>query len=246
MVDVLSTCLWLEGTIVLFSGFPVEMFNGKSTSYDVLKVLADDDAGNTFMAGEQQWLPPGIDRGAWITWIREYRCPQDLKIRATELVEQVDHILAAHHAQVAANRTLAVIAYPLTVGGMLLVVLSFGHLLSFQPMFGGEGKTDSSPLTLRAVRKTLMLLAASAALDLTWTILVSRTGSMKELNPLGSALINDPQSLIILKVVATSVAVGILSALKRHRIAQKGSWWGCLVYTLLIARWLTFNSMFIS
>ncbi|HIE97531.1 MAG: DUF5658 family protein [Fuerstiella sp.] len=238
-------CLEGGGAIVLFSGTPVEMFYGNS-SYDLLNVLIKDDARTAFLAGEQEWLPARVEHQSWIAWISEFDCPPELQDRATEMLQKIERTMTENEAHISAIRTLEASGYPLTVVGMLLVVLSVGHLLSFHPTPDGEGKPEPSPQTLKAVRKSLMLVAALSALDLIWTILVSQTGSMRELNPLGSALIKDPQSLIILKVVATSVAVGILLTLQRHRIAQQGSWWGCLICTLLMVRWLTFNSMFIS
>mgnify|MGYP006928176831 CR=1 FL=1 len=233
------------GVIVLFSGAPVETFFGNN-SYDLLNVLVNDDARTAFLAGEQEWLPPQFEHQTWKAWISGFECPPDLRDRAAQMLQEVEQTMAKNEAQISALRTLEASAYPLTIAGMLLVVLSVGHLLSFPPTSNSEQKAESSPQTLKAVRKSLMLVTALSALDLIWTILVSQTGSMRELNPLGSALIKDPQSLIILKLVATSVAVGILLVLQRHQIAQKGSWWGCLICTLLMVRWLTFNSMFIS
>ena len=69
---------------------------------------------------------------------------------------------------------------------------------------------------------------------------------MKELNPLGAALIDDPLALIALKAGATFLAITLLFMLRQHRVAQQGAWWGCLICTLLTVRWLTFNSMFVS
>ncbi|MEO2018210.1 MAG: hypothetical protein ABGZ53_27980 [Fuerstiella sp.] len=238
-------CLESGGVIVLFSGAPVEMFY-ENNSYDLLNVLVNDDARTAFLAGEQKWLPARVEHESWKTWISGFDCPPHVRDQAAQMLQEIEQAMTENKAQISAVRMLEASAYPLTVVGMLLVVLSVGHLLSFHPTSDSEGKAESSPQTLKAVRKSLMLVAALSALDLIWSILVSQTGSMKELNPLGSALIQDPQSLIVLKVVATSVAVGILLTLQRHRIAQQGSWWGCLICTLLMVRWLTFNSMFVS
>ena len=90
---------------------------------------------------------------------------------------------------------------------------------------------------------SLALIIALSLLDLTRTLLVSRTSLMKEVNPLGAALIDNPQALIALKTAATLFAVTHLYVLRQHRAAQQGAWWGCLVCTLLTARWLTFTSM---
>ena len=241
----LVECLESRGVIVLFSETPVALFYG-NRSYDLLNVLVNDDARTAFLTGEQEWLPAQVAHQTWRSWISGFECPPDVRDRAAQMLREIKLTVTDNEAQISAVRTLEASAYPLTIMGMLLVVLSVGHLLSFPPTSNSEGTTKSSPQSLKAARKSLMLVAALSALDLIWTILVSQTGSMRELNPLGSTLIKDPQSLIILKVVATSVAIGILLVLQRHQIAQKGSWWGCLICTLLMVRWLTFNSMFIS
>jgi len=69
---------------------------------------------------------------------------------------------------------------------------------------------------------------------------------MRELNPLASRLISDPEALVAFKVVATLLGCGVLFALRRHSRAQLASWWMCLVCTMLTFRWLMFNSMFIA
>ena len=71
-----------------------------------------------------------------------------------------------------------------------------------------------------------------------------QAGSMRELNPLGSGLIADATQLITFKVAVTSLAIALLYWLHQSPLAQRASWWCCLILTLLTARWLTFQSMF--
>ena len=87
-------------------------------------------------------------------------------------------------------------------------------------------------------------VAVLSALDLIWTILASQAGRMREMNPFGSGLIEDPLLLIAFKVGMIGAAIAMLFVLRRHRQAQVGAWWACLICTLLTVRWLTFNSMF--
>jgi hypothetical protein len=244
VIRYLTEVLDNDGVIVLFSDQPVVVLDGNS-SHELLKALIDDVARSAFSGGGHEWMPADVDHQKLNDWINGFRCPAVLRERATATIERNDRIMAEHHAKVAADRTLEASAYPLTIIGMLLVVVSAGHLLSFTANADGETDDPPNPKVQKAVLRALVLLTAMSILDVIWTILVSRTGGMKELNPLGAALIEDPQSLVILKATATSVAVGILFVIRRHPIAQRGAWWGCLICTLLTVRWLTFNSMFI-
>jgi hypothetical protein len=69
---------------------------------------------------------------------------------------------------------------------------------------------------------------------------------MRELNPFGSNFINDPNLLVVFKMGIIALAVGLLFGLRQYRHAQVGAWWACLICTLLTARWLTLNSMFVA
>lgn len=82
-------------------------------------------------------------------------------------------------------------------------------------------------------------------IDLIWTVVASDSVSMRELNPLGRQLIDRPMHLVAFKLATTTTAIGLLYSLRRSPIAQAASWWSCLVLTLVTARWLTFNSMYL-
>ena len=230
-----------DGSVALFEDKPIQAFHGND-SYELLNVLVREEARDAFKNGERQWLPSGIDESAWSTWISGFECPEELASRADDLLNRIEETESANAFQISARRTLESSAYPLTVVGLLLVVMAFGHLLSFKP--GSEGASPETRTAKRAVTRSLALVATLSALDLIWTLLVSRAGDMRELNPLGAALIDDPFVLIALKSIATLTAVALLFALRQHRVAQHGAWWACLICTLLTVRWLTFNSMF--
>lgn len=139
------------------------------------------------------------------------------------------------------------LAYPLTLLGMVLSVIAFGHLLKSLPDHGAM-RTNGG-VTAEIVRATVVslgLVIVLSGLDLVWTLLASQSGQMRELNPLASRLISDPQALIAFKAVATLIACGLLFALRHHGRAQLASWWICLICTMLTFRWLMFNSMFIA
>lgn len=230
-----------DGSLVGFDGQPVHVLD-ENGSYELLRVLVNVEARTVFNDGERQWLPGGIDESEWNTWINEFECPEELARRAGGMLTRIEEAERANGFQISARRTLESCAYPLTVVGMLLVVMALGHLLSFKP--DSEGESAKTQMAKRAVTRSLALVAALSALDLVWTLLVSRAGDMKELNPLGATLIDDPFSLIALKTIATSISVTLLFTLRQHRVAQQGAWWACLICTLLTVRWLTFTSMF--
>lgn len=230
------------GVVILFPESPVVQIY-ETNSYDLLRVLVDDEARASFSITDLRRVNTvSIDQEAWKTFVRDFECPQELRERADPILTRVQAIEESNVAQISARRTLESSAYPLTVVGMLLVVMAFGHLLSFKP--DSEGEATEPRIANRAVTRSLAFVAALSALDLIWTLLVSRAGDMKELNPLGAALIDDPLALIALKTIATLTPVVLLFFLRQHRVAQQGAWWACLICTLLTVRWLTFNSMF--
>ena len=78
------------------------------------------------------------------------------------------------------------------------------------------------------------------------TIMTSQAGQMREVNPFGNSLIQNPALLALFKIGATGLSIGLLFGLRKYRRAQVAAWWACLILTILALRWLTFNSMMIS
>lgn len=138
------------------------------------------------------------------------------------------------------------LSFPLTVFAMAMVVLGFGHLLSNQPNLEKLGSGPGDSLKRRkVVGQSLLIVGLLSAVDLIWTISTANAGAMRELNPLGSGLIGQPVVLFLFKATVTGMAIAILYRLHRRPIAQVASWWCCLLLTLLTARWVVFQSMFL-
>jgi hypothetical protein len=95
------------------------------------------------------------------------------------------------------------------------------------------------------VGRSLVLIALLSCIDLVWTLAATGAGAMSELNPLGSRLIGDPAQLVLFKLGVTIAPIAILYVLHRRPVAQIASWWCCLLLTLLTARWVVFQSMFV-
>jgi len=226
------------GCLVLFEGDPLTTFHS-SDSYDLLSVLVNTEDREAFLKEERSWLP----NNSWHEWIAGFECPDSLAERANELLTRIDQMQSDFDSRFSARQTLEAVAYPLTIGGMLLTVVAFGHLLLHRP--GLPEELENASRAKSRATQALLLIALLSSLDLLWTLLVSRTGDMKELNPLGATLIDDPMALISMKLGATVLAISVLYCLRNHRIARQGAWWGCLICTLVTVRWLTFQSMFV-
>jgi hypothetical protein len=231
--------------ILLDSHRPVLLQSGPGR--DFLEILSKNDARRKAATEGLDWLPTEIEDATWRRWFAEFEPTAGFLERAVAEIDRIDAIESVNLASNSAVRWIDASAYPLTVLGMVVVVLSLGHLLSHRPaLHAASEETQLSPETSRIVFRSLILVCLLSGLDLIWTLLVSRTGSMRELNPLGSRLIEDPAKLILFKSVATFISVGLLFFLRRFSFARLASWWACLVCTLLAVRWLTFNSMFVS
>ncbi len=184
--------------------------------------------------------------------VSEFTPDASFRARVKEDLQAADALTLQGERSSAANRLVAKISYPLTLFAMIVVVLGFGHLLSNRPSQGptsdgptSDGSTsDGSTDNRKVIIKSLSIIALLSLLDLVWTLAATHAGTMRELNPLGSQFIDDPTRLVVFKLLVTGTSLGILYALHRRPAAQVASWWCCLLMTLLTARWVVFQSMF--
>ena len=233
--------------VVLFAKQKAVTIRANGPARDFLSMLISPEGRKEGSHGDLKWWSSGMDGATWRQWLAEFKPSDDFLARAEAEIKRIDAIEEANLAANAAVDRLEASAYPLTLLGMILVAVSAGHLLWHRPARTSASEQGALSLeTRRMVYRSLILVCALSALDLVWTMLVSQTGSMRELNPLGSRLIDDPQQLILFKFLLTSMSVGLLFALRRRWSAQVASWWICVICTLLTARWLVFNSMFVS
>lgn len=235
LVDYLES----ESLVIGLAGRRPEVVNSTMDQHDVFASLLDPEKEL-----DQEFLElRGSDeeRQFWKTWTAGAVIDDEFRARAGVVVEELAAISGRNEAEIRATRRLHAFAYPLTVLGMVLGVLALGHLLkSFHNL------ESAPPEALRATAICIALMVLLSLFDLTWTILASQAGQMRELNPLGSRLIADPAMLIVFKFAATLVGCGVLFALRRHQRARQACWWLCLVCTVLTFRWVMFNSMFVA
>jgi hypothetical protein len=241
-----ATQLSSECVILAFSDQPLVVLDSSSGAYDLFQRLTGEGENPSNIALVDR-LPDGFDQSVWNSWVRSFTPSLGLKARAVSFISTFDESDADARAEVSARRWLNWLAYPLTLGGMVLTVLSIGHLLGGRPLAGKTPhEQDTSPETLRALQYSLVLVGLLSLLDLAWTIMAAQSGQMRELNPFGSKLIESPSLLALFKITATGMAIGLLFSLRKYRRAQVAAWWACLILTILAFRWLTFNSMMLS
>lgn len=235
-----------KAVVALFHDAPPIILNQATHVTELLTLLTDERDSGRVARNRPEYLPEDFPLSRWNRWVEEFRCSSEFSFRAQSYVTRIEHVEKDNEFTNAVSRYAEHSLYPLSVFGMLVVVMSFGHLLSSHPSFDAPTAPQTlSPVTERVICRTLILVFVLSALDLLWTILATRTGSMRELNPVGSRFIQNPLSLTLFKASATALAVGLLYTLRHHLLARKASWWVCLVCTLVAARWVTFNSMFI-
>lgn len=180
------------------------------------------------------------DKETWDRLVSEFDASDAFLARVNGELKEIRQAEAEGERISASNWLVDQLSYPLTVLAMVVVVLAFGHLLSTKPTLDEAIAQESQP----TVNRSLLIIAVFSMLDLIWTMMATSAGTMRELNPLGSRLIEDPFLLVAFKLVATGTSIGILYSLQQRPVARVASWWCCLLLTLLTARWVVFQSMF--
>ncbi len=236
-----------SGGVLVSMGDHVAVWLHDPTAYqEFLHRLATPDSAGEVPSKLLESLP-AVQRGEWQAWLDGYQPADDVQQRASLHLASMTHLERSNWAAVGAVRRLDHLAYPLTLLGMVIVVLASGHLLQNRPANDMPANAlDDSPASIRLVTRSMLLVSVLSGLDLIWTLLAFQAGQMRELNPLGSRLIEDPLMLIAFKAAMTTLSVSLILALRKHRPAQVASWWACLICTLLTVRWLVFNSMFVA
>lgn len=189
-----------------------------------------------------------VTTAEWQTALKEFVPDEFLIQQYLEYESEMESIdaVSEHEADAGlqvhdSTRTM----YGLSVVGMLLIALSAGTLLGNPPRNSGSwSRIVSSPRTLTAMQRCLVLIAAYSVFDLVATMLALKTGYVEEINPLGVGLILAPAALAAFKVSATCLGTGLLWRLKNYHGAQVATWWLCMILTLVTVRWVTVQSLF--
>ena len=228
--------------VVAFDNQPLRTFTQVSHEYEFCEAMLAAHPTNEQIENFVQHAGSDDGRLTWRNWLRSYSPDPDLCEALQARVDAVDQVEAQNLSDIAANMRLDRFAYPLTVVGMLLGVIAFGHMLKW--MSKGFGQHDgATPEAERFVVVALWLMMGMSVLDLVWTILAGQAGVMTELNPLAAKFIDSPGQLAFFKMFATATGFGILFVWRQRRQVQQAIWWMCLVCVLLTFRWVMFDSM---
>lgn len=230
--------------LVAFNEVTPELLSKSEGGNDLLSVLVSESHRPALLPELLSYAGPPEAASRWSDWIASFDPNNEFLAAARPIVDAIDAAISEGQARQAAIQRLDSYSYPLTIAGMMMSVFAIGHLMSNPPNGGRTpDEVEMSPEVVRIVTRSLILVVALSLLDLIWTLLASQAGTMRELNPVGGRLIDDPAKLILFKVAMTGLAAGLIFKLRYYRRAQLASWWACLILTLLTVRWLTFNSM---
>ncbi|MCS7465933.1 DUF5658 family protein [Stieleria sp. ICT_E10.1] len=229
--------------VVLYSGERPLLLYPEQGGVELLRALHGSD-GTSAMTQISSRLEPADAN--WDRLLTEFQPTPEFSERVEAKLKKFDQAEADGERVAAATQWISKISYPLTVFAMAVVVLGFGHLLSNRPQIESSG-TDPTDWSKhrKVVGQSLLIVALLSVVDLVWTLGTANAGLMRELNPLGSGMIDEPVRLFLFKATVTGVSIGILYRLHRRPVAQVASWWCCLLLTLLTARWVMFQSMFL-
>lgn len=232
--------------IVLFRNRQPMYLDEIDEGAQLIRVLARSTSSHNENYGIPKTLGCDVDTVTWDRLVSEFQPSTEFLKRASDHLEQLGQVSRTNTNCVAQNVWVSRIGFPLTVIAMVIVALAFGHLMSTKPYLGPDtAQMTDSPSARQIVFRSLLLVGALSVIDLIWTVVASGSGSMRELNPFGSQLIDGPLQLVAFKTATITPAIGLMYWLHRSAIAQAASWWSCLVLTLVTARWLTFSSMFL-
>ena len=190
-------------------------------------------------------LPPEFQEPALRKWLKSTSLSPETRKLAEADIEEFTRTVDTNISSSQALTRLSYFGYPLTIAAMIMVVVSFGHLLSFRPQEMSRDAQHSAAIT-QATSKSIILVGIMGLLDLVMTVMSFQANAMQELNPVAGELLNNIPALVTFKIGLTAFALVVLFYARAIRIAQVAAWWGCLIMTLLTARWVIFSHMAIS
>ena len=80
--------------------------------------------------------------------------------------------------------------------------------------------------------------------DLASTLYAKGIGGLWEMNPFAGCILDVPRMVVCFKLCLTICPAILLIIARRRKLAQIASWWGGVLYTVLVLRWVTYNAMF--
>jgi hypothetical protein len=234
--------LRLNGLLLCKQSGPT-IFVSPDQAVFVLEILLSDEPSETKLQLLLNTNARGIPSNRWASLIKTFDGTtglsdrlQAIKQHQAELVEDDTDYYELHWFLNSA----------LTFSGFILAVWALGTLINCRPpMLSSPRAKVLSKDSCRRVIWLVVLIAVLNLYDLLCTLIAGSVGSLWELNPFASPIIHQNSEIVIFKLGMTVGAVILLLVARRHRLAQISSWWAGVLYTILILRWSTFNTMFL-
>lgn len=230
-----------DGMIICAEGAPAGLVSLRQ-AIDVLDVLVSrrtsDQKVQALMDLNVAWMASE----QWRTLVDAFSPSEELMIR---LQKARDHCARLDSERAEAEHKYLRLHSIVTILGFLLAVWAFGSLFACRtPIADGASSGDASGISPRQVVRLIVLIAVLSAYDLLCTLFADGLGGLWELNPLAGSLLSSRISIVVFKVLLTAGACTLLAYARHHRFAQQAAWWSGVLYTMLILRWATFNSVF--
>ena len=229
-----------DGMVVCASQGPT-VFVPVEQAIAILDVLLADRPRDARLQSLLTVVPPWSARENWTLLVDTLDPPAELGDRVNALKK------ARSEPDLAEGRMERhwTVLSGLQMTGFALAVWTLGTLLSCRPpLQRGWRGVNPSRVCCRQVVWLVVLIVVLNVYDLLCTLLAANAGVLWELNPFAYRLIDDTALIVTFKIALTVGAASLLLLARRHRLAHIGSWWAGVLYTVLIIRWATFNSMF--
>jgi len=230
-----------HGLLICMQSGPT-VFLSAYQAVPILEILLGDEPGEAKVQKLLQTDTRRISSDRWASLIETFTGTAELSDRVQALKQ--------HQADLSKEDTDYqshwLFNSVLTFSGFILAVWALGTLISCRPpVLTSSRDTVLSKSSCRQVIWLVVLIAVLNVYDLACTLIASSMGGLWELNPFASPIIHQHSGVVIFKLGLTVGAAILLMVTRRHRLAQIGSWWAGVLYTVLILRWTTFNTMFL-
>lgn len=240
MLSRIQNALRDNGVVIVTNGKPALVASASNGGYEIIEALVKGPWSNTNGTAEQPVPQPNADlRRLLVTGVES----EEFYYRALADLDRSQVVATRNQESAAATARLSSWSYPLTIMGMVSVVLAFGHLLTVKPNVDVSCPATAPPYRSCPVVYSAGLIVVMAILDLAWTGLAHQANAMFEVNPLGHRVISHGPLLMATKLGLTLTVSAILVATRQHPAASRIAWWGCLIMALATARWIMFTGL---
>ena len=251
----LNRMAWIErrleddAVLIGFGPHATKVFED-TAAFDVLEILVSDTPAAAKVESLADIGAGRVSTAQWTELVETFQPPAEFEQRVRALARQRERDRQALRATVGSAQEPALLGsgavkYVVTVAALVLAVFALGNLLNHRPEARARWRDlDTSGDGVPMVVRNVVLLVLLGTFDFGCTMIASQAGGFLEMNPLANELLRSPLALAAFKASAFLLACAMLLMLRRYRGAQIASWWLCLVCTVVVFRWATYNSLF--